>query len=251
MVLFLLINEHKVLSIFDNIIHVPTGGQRKAVTVKIPKFPATFTGTGDLFAALFMAWMSRSGDLQTSIEKTISTLQAVLKRTIEHANRKSCSLLSCRFCPLLSNQWMFHSKIVLFFFLFFKVLTKWKIWYKKMSKCNVRFVDDLKFKLCWQAWLMVGLTPSVTSSYVWSKARRTSSSLVALLQSSWHEYCLVVSLGTSSACHCWCSGWQNMIVWWRWNSKGLYIKNIIHSKFKCIDIDAIYKICENRYTVYK
>jgi pyridoxine kinase len=59
------------------------------VTVKIPKLPATFTGTGDLFAALFMAWMHRSGgDLQEAIEKTISSLQAVLQRTIKYADSK-------------------------------------------------------------------------------------------------------------------------------------------------------------------
>ncbi|KAF4520683.1 hypothetical protein B566_EDAN006359 [Ephemera danica] len=64
------------------------GGNYTRVSIKIPKFPANFTGTGDLFAALFLSWMSHSGgDLKTAIEKTVSTLQAVLKRTMDNANR--------------------------------------------------------------------------------------------------------------------------------------------------------------------
>lgn len=47
----------------------------------------SFTGTGDLFAALFLAWMHKSNnDLKDSLEKTIATLQAVLKRTLQYSN---------------------------------------------------------------------------------------------------------------------------------------------------------------------
>ncbi|KAJ9595624.1 hypothetical protein L9F63_013176 [Diploptera punctata] len=62
-------------------------GDRKAsVTINIPKIPLSFTGSGDLFAAVFLAWMTKSNnELKTSIEKTVSTLQAVLKRTYQHA----------------------------------------------------------------------------------------------------------------------------------------------------------------------
>ncbi|XP_059471771.1 pyridoxal kinase [Neocloeon triangulifer] len=56
------------------------------ISVNIPKLPAIFTGTGDLFAALFLAWMTKTGgDLKGAVEKTISTLQAVLKRTLANA----------------------------------------------------------------------------------------------------------------------------------------------------------------------
>lgn len=62
------------------------GSKSVRISVNIPKFPASFTGTGDLFAALFLAWMTKTnGDLKTAVEKTISTLQAVLKRTIARA----------------------------------------------------------------------------------------------------------------------------------------------------------------------
>ncbi|KAH8370192.1 hypothetical protein KR093_002580, partial [Drosophila rubida] len=41
-----------------------------------------FTGTGDLFAALFLAHSHASGDVTEAFEKTIATLQAVIKRTV-------------------------------------------------------------------------------------------------------------------------------------------------------------------------
>ncbi|GLH07188.1 Uncharacterized protein GBIM_12703 [Gryllus bimaculatus] len=51
--------------------------------VKIPKLPASFTGTGDLFAALFLAWMHiTNSNLKDSLERTVSTMQAVLKKTL-------------------------------------------------------------------------------------------------------------------------------------------------------------------------
>lgn len=62
-------------------------GQRKVFKIEIPRLPATFTGTGDLFAALFLAWMSKLNDLQAALEKTVGTLQAVLKRTYIHARK--------------------------------------------------------------------------------------------------------------------------------------------------------------------
>lgn len=50
--------------------------------MQIEKLPVSFTGTGDLFASLFLAWMYKSNNnIKESLEKTIATLQAVLKRT--------------------------------------------------------------------------------------------------------------------------------------------------------------------------
>uniref|UniRef100_A0A1B6MDU1 Pyridoxal kinase n=1 Tax=Graphocephala atropunctata TaxID=36148 RepID=A0A1B6MDU1_9HEMI len=61
-------------------------GKKSQVTIEIPLLDATFTGTGDLFAALFLAWMAKSeGELSEAMEKTVSTLQAVLRRTLEMA----------------------------------------------------------------------------------------------------------------------------------------------------------------------
>lgn len=62
------------------------GDQKDTVKVLIPKFPASFVGTGDLFTALSTAWLAKTeGDLKLSLEKTIDTMQAVLSRTLDHA----------------------------------------------------------------------------------------------------------------------------------------------------------------------
>ncbi|XP_022901924.1 pyridoxal kinase [Onthophagus taurus] len=54
----------------------------KRYTIEIPKLPCTFTGSGDLFASVFLGWSYKTNyDIKTSLEKTIATLQAVLKRT--------------------------------------------------------------------------------------------------------------------------------------------------------------------------
>ena len=47
-------------------------------------------GTGDLFTALVTAWLSQTGnDLVRTLENTVGTMQAVLKRTLEHARSRS------------------------------------------------------------------------------------------------------------------------------------------------------------------
>nr|CAG4648752.1 EOG090X09AY [Polyphemus pediculus] len=54
--------------------------------IDIPPVPHLFTGTGDLFAALLLAWMHQSGgDLATAMEKSTSTLNQVLLRTASYA----------------------------------------------------------------------------------------------------------------------------------------------------------------------
>lgn len=42
-----------------------------------------FTGTGDLFASLFLAHSYGKADVTDAFEKTIATLQAVIKRTVQ------------------------------------------------------------------------------------------------------------------------------------------------------------------------
>lgn len=62
-------------------------------TLNLRKMPLSFTGTGDLFAALFLAWMHKSGNnIKESLEKTISTLQAVLKRTHDSLQGKEINV---------------------------------------------------------------------------------------------------------------------------------------------------------------
>ncbi|CAH0557014.1 unnamed protein product [Brassicogethes aeneus] len=72
------------------------GDSPKRVQMQIPKVPAHFTGTGDLFAGLFLAWMHKTQDMKESIEKTIASLQAVLKRTFEHGKEINVKNLELR-----------------------------------------------------------------------------------------------------------------------------------------------------------
>lgn len=63
-------------------------GNKKCIRMEIPKVDAIFTGTGDLFASVLLAWLYRHpDDLARACEATVSTVQAVLKRTLAHAQR--------------------------------------------------------------------------------------------------------------------------------------------------------------------
>lgn len=66
-----------------------TGGKRTTVTIDIQHLNQTFTGTGDLFSALFLAWMAKTDNLCTALENTIATLQSVLKRTLQMAQSEA------------------------------------------------------------------------------------------------------------------------------------------------------------------
>ncbi|GBN90334.1 Pyridoxal kinase [Araneus ventricosus] len=66
---------------------------KSLVSMDIPKLPASFTGTGDLFSALLLAWMANTdGDLKVSCENAVNSLQCVLKRTLDYANKKGKSV---------------------------------------------------------------------------------------------------------------------------------------------------------------
>ncbi|XP_065203585.1 pyridoxal kinase-like isoform X2 [Planococcus citri] len=65
------------------------GSIEKRAMIEIPKLKATFAGTGDLFSALFLAWMSKSNDISIALENTVSTVYNVISRTIQHYNDSS------------------------------------------------------------------------------------------------------------------------------------------------------------------
>lgn len=51
-------------------------------TIKFDRLPGHFTGTGDLFAALFLAWShTYPSQPHTAVERATATLQAVVRRT--------------------------------------------------------------------------------------------------------------------------------------------------------------------------
>jgi len=65
-------------------------GNFETARIAFPTLPVHFVGTGDLFTALTTAWLQHDKfNISSALEKTISTMQAVLKRTHAHAKSKS------------------------------------------------------------------------------------------------------------------------------------------------------------------
>lgn len=57
---------------------------KEYVEINIPLIDQSFTGTGDLFTSLILIWLNLTdNNLKQSMEKTVATIQAVLKRTIK------------------------------------------------------------------------------------------------------------------------------------------------------------------------
>lgn len=54
------------------------------IKIEIPKIPTNYTGSGDLFAALFLAHSHYEAELKTALEKTINSLHSVLLKTYEY-----------------------------------------------------------------------------------------------------------------------------------------------------------------------
>eukprot|EP00039_Didymoeca_costata_P016929 m.308206 g.308206 ORF g.308206 m.308206 type:complete len:300 (+) comp16472_c0_seq33:205-1104(+) len=66
--------------------HSISENNTRKVGLTVPKVSGAYTGTGDLFAALLLAHLYKDpSDLAIAIEKTVATLQAVIKRTLAHA----------------------------------------------------------------------------------------------------------------------------------------------------------------------
>uniref|UniRef100_UPI00398EADAB pyridoxal kinase-like n=1 Tax=Pristiophorus japonicus TaxID=55135 RepID=UPI00398EADAB len=64
---------------------VIAGGSRvtERIRIEIPKVDAVFVGTGDLFAAMLLAWTHQHpNNLKIACEKTVSALQHIVTRTI-------------------------------------------------------------------------------------------------------------------------------------------------------------------------
>lgn len=59
------------------------GGCRYVLDIPKQGNDISFTGTGDLFAALFLAHSYQTTNLGLALERTIASLQAVIKRTID------------------------------------------------------------------------------------------------------------------------------------------------------------------------
>ncbi|ELU03774.1 hypothetical protein CAPTEDRAFT_170287 [Capitella teleta] len=65
-----------------------TNGSPTMMQVHIPRLDAQFTGSGDLFTALLLAWLHKhSDDFQLACGKAVSTMQHVLRRTLAHSKQ--------------------------------------------------------------------------------------------------------------------------------------------------------------------
>lgn len=59
---------------------------KERIRLEVPKVDAVFVGTGDLFAAMLLAWTHHHpNNLKVACEKTVSAMQHVLQRTITSA----------------------------------------------------------------------------------------------------------------------------------------------------------------------
>ncbi|XP_078486048.1 pyridoxal kinase-like [Ciona intestinalis] len=62
------------------------GTKNQRIKLEMPMIDAAFVGSGDLFAALLLAWTHRFPDnLKLALEKVISTMQRILVRTLNCA----------------------------------------------------------------------------------------------------------------------------------------------------------------------
>ncbi|XP_029141238.1 pyridoxal kinase [Protobothrops mucrosquamatus] len=60
------------------------------IRIESPKVDAVFVGTGDLFAAMLLAWTHKHPDnLKMACEKTVSAMQHVIQRTIKSAKAQA------------------------------------------------------------------------------------------------------------------------------------------------------------------
>lgn len=71
--------DNKLISVTSSI------KDNRILKITIPRIPAIYTGSGDLFAALLLAHTFLEKDLKVALEKTINTLFEVLQRTYDHS----------------------------------------------------------------------------------------------------------------------------------------------------------------------
>lgn len=73
--------EGYIVSFFSSV----KNGTRECYKIEMPHVPGFFSGTGDLYAACLLAWLYKDNNQKEAFEKTLSTVQAVIKRTYNHA----------------------------------------------------------------------------------------------------------------------------------------------------------------------
>ncbi|KAI4897364.1 hypothetical protein NFI96_017351 [Prochilodus magdalenae] len=82
------LGDRFLVSLGSQRIVMPDGtSSTQRIRIEVPKVDAVFVGTGDLFAALLLAWTHHyPTDLKTACEKTFSVMHHVIQRTISYAH---------------------------------------------------------------------------------------------------------------------------------------------------------------------
>lgn len=71
-------------------------GRSNMYQISVSRIDAHFIGTGDLFAAQFLAWFSKTNfDLKTTLENVLASMQAIIKHTYDFAQTQPGGLSSC------------------------------------------------------------------------------------------------------------------------------------------------------------
>ncbi|KAK0174523.1 hypothetical protein PV327_010283 [Microctonus hyperodae] len=65
---------------------VSESSDKNMIKIDIPKIPITYTGSGDLFASLFLAHYTLQNNLKYALECTINTLHSILSNTLEYGS---------------------------------------------------------------------------------------------------------------------------------------------------------------------
>uniref|UniRef100_A0AAR2KW00 Pyridoxal kinase n=1 Tax=Pygocentrus nattereri TaxID=42514 RepID=A0AAR2KW00_PYGNA len=82
------LGDRFLVSLGSQRIVMPDGtSTTQRIRIEVPKVDAVFVGTGDLFAAMLLAWTHHyPTDLKTACEKTFSVMHHVIQRTISYAH---------------------------------------------------------------------------------------------------------------------------------------------------------------------
>lgn len=76
-----------------------------AYCIRVPKLSLPFTGTGDLFTALFTGWLSKTGfDIKISLENTVNTIHDILEDTLSWHQQSDDKSVQSYELRLVQNQ---------------------------------------------------------------------------------------------------------------------------------------------------
>jgi len=84
-------------------------------SIETPQVQGKYTGTGDVCAALFLAWTAKIDDLKEILEKVASTMYALIKFTSESSSSSDGSnSIASRELKLIQSKGIIESPIIMF-----------------------------------------------------------------------------------------------------------------------------------------